>query len=747
VFEALFKYPRLTFERGELLLASGWPIAALTGLLIAAAIGIAFNLRRHRAGLSLRRLALLWGLQTLLIGTVMLLLWQPALSIQKLRPQANSVALLLDTSGSMLYGEGDRTRLQQALDAIQPKLLASLRAEYDLKVYGFSRTPVPIDDLATLPPPGPVSYLGRSLHEVLREARTTPLGAVIIVSDGADNAAPADQPRPEELARHGVPVHAIGVGPEIVSDDIELTSVAIADEALPHSGISARVSIRHGGAATTRLRVHDGDTVLASQPIELSAGAGISNHRIDFDLGEPGVKDLRFSLDPIPAERNTINNTTRRLLNVPAVTRRALYVEGEPRWEYKFMRRANDGDAAVELVTLLRTSPNKFYRQGVDSPEELRDGFPTGREALFGFDALLIGSFEAAAFTPDQQQLIHDFVSERGGRLLLLGGRNALADGGWALGPVANALPVRLNDLETPTFHRTQVPVQLTPRGADAAITRLDPDTDQNRERWRGLPYIADYQTLGPLKPGAITLLEANVAGAALPLLVTQHYGRGATYVLATGGTWRWRMQLPHEDVTHQTFWRQLLRELVAGTVAPLQLSLDRALYADESAATVTAQLRDEAWRPIRDATIGLTITGDSGETRTAELRPVVDGDGLYQANVELPEPGVYRIDAVAHADDAPLGTASIHLLREDGVAEHFNVAQNRPLLERIAAATGGSYRDLDGLDGLLDAIRFSGAGIVETELLELWDMPAVFLLLWLLKGFEWALRLRWGRL
>jgi hypothetical protein len=84
---------------------------------------------------------------------------------------------------------------------------------------------------------------------------------------------------------------------------------------------------------------------------------------------------------------------------------------------------------------------------------------------------------------------------------------------------------------------------------------------------------------------------------------------------------------------------------------------------------------------------------------------------------------------------------------REDGVVEHFNVAQNRPLLERVAAATSGRYFGLDAVNGLREAVSFSEAGTVERQVLDLWNMPIVFVLLLLLKAGEWLLRLVWGRL
>ena len=109
---------------------------------------------------------------------------------------------------------------------------------------------------------------------------------------------------------------------------------------------------------------------------------------------------------------------------------------------------------AVRVASLLKTTPNKFYRQGVESPDELTDGFPTEELELFRYDALMIGSFEAAALTPAQHDMIREFVSRRGGSLLMLGGRRGLTDGGWGATSVAEVLPVRLPELDGPSFVR-----------------------------------------------------------------------------------------------------------------------------------------------------------------------------------------------------------------------------------------------------------------------------------------------------
>ena len=98
-------------------------------------------------------------------------------------------------------------------------------------------------------------------------------------------------------------------------------------------------------------------------------------------------------------------------------------------------------------------------------------------------------------------------------------------------------------------------------------------------------------------------------------------------------------------------------------------------------------------------------------------------------------------------AENESLGRSRLAIRREDGISEHFQVQQNRALLERIAASTGGRYFTLEEADEIPEAVQFSDAGIVERRLLELWNMPFFFLLLVVLKSGEWLLRLWWGRL
>ena len=751
MFELLFKYSRATFDRGEFVFASGWPLWLLVALAIAGAAAFAVSLALYRRGLGPIRLAVLGTLQAAVWATVLFMVWQPSLVTQTLRPQQNSVAVLLDTSASMAYSDDGESRLARAAEVIQDEIVPQLEDSLNIELFSFSEATTSIGSLESLSAAGAVTHLGTGVLDVLRGANAGGLAAVVIVSDGVDNSGRLDAAAIAEIAGYGVPVHTIGAGREVLTEDVELEDVVIAAQGPAGSTAGAQVSIRHGGAGgIAELKVYDGEAILASETVTLPARAGVITRQIDLDIGDAGVRDLRFSIDALPQERNVLNNTQLRPVEVPELRRSILYIEGEPRWEYKFMRRALQQDSPLRLASLLRTTPNKHYRQGIATPDELFDGFPIEAEVLFEYDALIIGSYEAAALTDSQHDMIRDFVSRRGGTLLMLGGRRGLGDGGWGSTSVAEVLPVELPEIEAPSFIRTPARAALTPVGERVLLTRFDADDAANRAAWDALPELADFQFVGSLKPAADVLLNAELAGAdPQPLLVHQRYGLGNVYGLATGGTWRWQMQMPYEDQHHEVFWRQLMQALVTRAAQRITLQTDRAFYADESTVELRAEIRDADFEADTDSQISVRAVHASGSEETVELAAVPGQPGVYAASYEAATPGIYRFEATAvDADgESVANSARVAVRREDGVAEHFRLQQDRAMLERIAAATGGRYFPIDDVDGLAEAISFSEAGVVERQVLALWNMPVLFLLLILFKGGEWLLRLRWGRL
>ncbi len=750
MFQFLFKYPSAVFGRGELVLLSGWP-RWIMGLLIVALAGfLAVQIRRRlpQAASSVRnwRAAVIWLLQACLGALILLLLWQPAIVVSQLEPQKNVVAVVIDDSRSMATEEDGASRLDRALKVLHGGVLADLQKQFQTRLYRLDGQLTPISNLDALQPSAPATHIGAGLKQLVAENSDLPVGAVVLLSDGSDNSGGVDLDTITALRSSRIPVHTVGFGRLEARQDVEIDDASVAPRVLADSRLAATIRLHQHGYAGRKamLRVRDGATMLAAQSITLGQDGAIQSEDLMFNAGKPGAKALRFSVDVLPNEENTENNEVTRLVNVESGRRRILYVEGEPRWEYKFVRRAQTDDPVVQLVSMLRTTENKIYRQGIDDPKELAQGFPASAEELFAYQGLIIGSVEADYFTPAQRALIEQFVDRRGGGLLLLGGRLALADGGWGASGLADVLPALLPG-QKGTFHRDPVTVSLTAAGADSVICRLVEDPGRNEARWKKLPYLQDYQDPGSPKPGAAVLVSTNAGGRKIPLLITENYGRGRTAILATGGTWRWQMTLPLDDHSHDLFWRQLLRWLIADTPGPVVASIPNPTLFDEGHVKISADVRKNDFTPALNALAEAHISGPDGTSATLPLSPDPSLPGRFQAEWNADRPGSYSVLVTAKEADTDLGSDAIAFQRVDGVAESFHREQNRRLLERLSAQTGGEYWKPDDASRLARDIPYSEAGISFRQTKDLWNMPVVFLLILLLGCSEWLLRRRWG--
>ncbi len=260
-------------------------------------------------------------------------------------------------------------------------------------------------------------------------------------------------------------------------------------------------------------------------------------------------------------------------------------------------------------------------------------------EELFGFQGLILGSVEANYFTTAQQELIQQFVDRRGGGLLFLGGR--ASPGRWrlrqaALSPIL--LPVHLPNHKN-TFHRDPATPELTSSGRDSLIM---PHRRESRGECRSLEEASLPDELpggGPPKPGAVVLAEMNAAGHKLPLLITEKYGRGRTAVFATGGDWRWQMLQPVEDMSHEMFWRQMLRWLVSDTPTRVVASTPKPVLFDDGRVQLRAEVRDTTYLPTSDAQVEARIVGPDGAAQTVELHPDPLEQGVYAADWDAPGP------------------------------------------------------------------------------------------------------------
>jgi uncharacterized membrane protein len=626
-------------------------------------------------------------------------------------------------------------------------LLDRLRDRFQVRLYRAGRGLERIQNLDAVNGGQPVSQLGEAMRQMMDESASLPIGAVLLLSDGSDNAGGLAADTLGEIRRRRIPIHTVGFGSEKLDRDVEIVEVEVPQRALSDSKVTAAVTLRQSGFSgkSAKLTVEADGKIVASRDITLAADGVPQTELLNFPAGLAGARSLRAKISSQEGEVNAKNNQLTRLINVESRKPRILYVEGEPKWDFKFLRRALDGDRNLQLTTMLRTTQNKIYRQGVESGQELAEGFPNKEEELFQFSGLIIGGVEASWFTSKQQQMIKDFADRRGGGVLFLGGRNGLSDGGYEATILSEILPVTLSSRKD-TFHRDPATVELTQAGRDSVLTRLEENPDTNADKWKKMPYLANYHESGPPKPGATVLMEAlPTSRGRHPLLVTQRYGRGRTALFASAGTWRWQMQLDAKDLSHELFWQQVLRWLVTESPAQVSATPSQPVLLDTGRLELRAEVRNKAYQPQGDATVEARVLGPSGSASMVTLAPDPNQPGIFTANYTAERPGSYVVEVLARKGTEETGRDVFTFLREDGVAEAFRAEQNRVLLEGLSRATGGNYYSPADTKSLAEDISYSEAGITTRETRELWNMPALFLLFALAKGAEWLLRRKWG--
>jgi uncharacterized membrane protein len=747
IFEILFKYRPIIYEKGRLafqLLGSRWWFFFF---IVAAAAGAYYayrNVARDKYSVGLV------ALRALTFTVLAFIFLKPVLEIRSVLPQESYLAVVIDNSESMkIKDDGQNARSDQLLkQMVDTKFIKRLEDKFKVREYRFDNTAERIDSPDRLTFGGKRTKLESATDLLQQELGTVPLSGVVLITDGADNSSKQWTESLSKLESHKIPFYTVGVGSENITRDAEMVKVSAPRSALKESTAVVDISYRSHGFSGRKATVYvrENGVLLKSEQVTLPADGEIAETTLDLPVKNDGTRLFSFSLQA-PDDRIPENNNLDALVEIKNDHPQILYIEGEPRWEFKFLRRAMQDDPSIRLVTLLRSSQNKFYRQGIDKEEMLAEGFPKKKDELFAYKGLIFGSIESTFFNQDQLKNVVDFVSNRGGGFLMTGGRNSFAGGRYENSPLADILPVQLSSSDrTPVMGR--VKISVTDYGRTHPLMKLTPDPTANVKQWDELPALNDYNKTVDAKVGAIVLArgQPEQRGGIDPILLAyQRYGRGRTMALTSGSTWRWQMQMDHQDQTYELFWKQVLRWLVNTSPDPVMITSDKDTYLPGETVHLSADISNKSFERMNNAKAVAKITGPDGVTQTLPLDWNGAGEGTYQAELNAATQGVYQVDIEATQGSENLGTNHTAFQVEDRPVEFSSAALDTRLLQSIANSTGGRYYPLSKIGDLPEDAQYvdTESSIVEQK--ELWDVPFLFMLLCMSFGAEWFWRKRKG--
>ncbi|MEM7406230.1 MAG: hypothetical protein AAF458_13105 [Pseudomonadota bacterium] len=736
-------------------LTHAWSLTAVGFALAAGVLAAAIYAWREQRRLAPRRAVILFVVRGMLLASLAWLLSEPALKAEFETARPGRVAMLVDTSASMgLVDAAGTPRHAPVLDLVAPEngplatFLRNRASPLSVSLHGLAEGADDLPNSAELAFGSGHTSLGPRL-DALRRSGGAPVSAVVLLSDGDFRLRPADRQTLRQMRASGIPVHTVSVGPDSVGNDFEVAALNAPDRLLVGAVAAVDARIRKSGQmpgeAIVRLEVDGIERDRASVRFDDTAEQGVS---FQLPVDEGGLRRIEVIVSPDSGEPNTANNRAAALLYAEDRELSILHVEGEPRFEVKFIRRAVQDDDNLRILSLVRTAENKFYRLGISSAEELKDGFPRTAEDLFKYDGLVLGSAPQDMLTPAQQQLIADFAARRGGGVVFLGGRHAFAEGGYERGPVTQMLPFALQ--RGVPERSVMLKLEMTGAGRQHAVARIGAGA-------RGVTALADLPPLTSvnasvggletLKPGAAALWSGTVENRTERRigLAEQRYGKGMVAAFAVRDTWRWQMHraLDLEDQTHETFWRQWLRWLTRGARPQRYVTVDARQVAPGQAVTLRAHAVDASHVPVADAGQSLVVITPSGERVGLALEPGT-APGVQTARYVAREPGAHEVE-LTHPDSGEADGTAVAFFDVQALGrEMYSAVRNDTVMRNVARLSGGQFVSMADAESLFDTIESNVATVTQFDVVSLLELPALLAWLLALASVEWLARRRW---
>jgi uncharacterized membrane protein len=664
-----------------------------------------------------------------------------------------------------LLTRGNAAWLDRLIAGRQVKLhvfRCSERAERIADLDGEDRSAC-VEAIQALKATGGASRLGLAVESVLQEFRGSALAGIVFFTDGVTTDGDDVVAAAQHAARAGIPLYPVGVGDAQDPRDLVLHDLQVDDAVHVRDRLvfEARVTVRGGLRATTAavtLSEWQGDhwTPIKRDTVALDPSGKPVRIRLAHAPTQAGER--RFAIDvPVQSdESDPSNNRLERTIYVAEAQRtRILYVEGYPRYEYRFLKslleresEAVRGNKSIELSVLLADADPEHAKQDRTAV----DAFPATRDELFRqFDLIILGDVDPrhAKLGEKHLQWLADFVKEKGGGLLVIAG-SQYTPRAYRETPLADVIPIELtsnsdnDDAERVNPFR----LRLTPVGQMHPLFRLAPDESENQAVWDRLMPL--FWSAGPLRPKpAAETLVVRPAGAGLngePLAVQQFVGAGRVLYFGFDESWRWRRR--EDERFYNQFWIQTVRFLARTRVGRSDLRLDRQTpYRQGEPIRITVRFPDDVPPPAPDVAVQVSVeaTSAGGEVETQMLRLArVEGSrAVYEALVTRTQTGSYRFRLVSPPNNGPPPEAVARVLPPP--SEMDNLKLNHTDLERAALVSRGRYYALGDADRLPEELPELPRVALHQPRPPylLWSHPAVFALGFVLIAVEWLLRKR----
>ena len=665
---------------------------------------------------------------------------------------ADQAVMELDAGQRQKITASSRLDLAKAVlvDSARP-IFESLGENLDLSYHSFGQAPrlisddtvVAAEDLAVLEATDPGTSIASSLEAVANSGGIPPAG-IVLLSDGIDSAtSQRSEAVLRDLGAREIPVFTVPLGlPD--PDDVSINNIVMQEVAFSGDRVPVRVHLQSEGyeQRTARLSVLLNDRRVSSRVVRFEGGLQFEEVDFRVDIYEKGAAQIDVVIEPFDDEVSITNNRITRSIRVVNEKVNVLYIEGNARWEFRYLRAILKRDPRINATFIASNVGPEVAR---NSPEHI-ERFPSKREEAFMYDLVILGDVDAAFFSDEELGLLEELIRDRGASLLMLCGPMH-SPGSYQGTPVQTMLPVRFDPDEKWAEVSESVYPVLTPEGRSSLVMTLENEDDLNDRIWSRMAPMDQLPPLLAAKPGATVLAvlsDSTERDQSYPLVAWQRYGTGKCMSIASDRLWRLRYKTG--DKYHWRVWSQCIQFMtlsrLMGEHKRIRLETDRSSYFVGSQGRLYAHVLDDDFEPVVQSGFDVVVSGLDGAAASQQikLQPDRSQPGLYEGYFTPPGPGRYRMEA----NENDRKVSSITEFQVSDIRQELTETDMRlENLQRIADLTGGATLGVRELPKLASLVNSESLTTTVRSERPLWDHWLVILLLAGLLGAEWILRRR----
>ncbi|MEO8205631.1 MAG: hypothetical protein ABI615_05580 [Chthoniobacterales bacterium] len=697
-----------------------------------------------------------------IIGVFMLCLFQPVVSCKHTINQGPALLVMLDTSLSMKMPDatGKGTRFQEIMNWMESSGLQSKLAK-NPHTYWFAfdqnSRPVPLNDLKNLKPEGSTTHYADSLSSAWDYYRQTGTqnadggvasARVLLISDGND------------LGSRDVVDVAQNIGAAMdtlapaSSREKSAASVAIANvqgERRIHLGSQSRflVTLRQEGMDNKpfTLQLKEGGKILSSQNVTFTSNQHEKQINFPFQPTEEGIKEYEFEILKPPAGAAISNNHEKFSLQVVGDKNEVLLLEDNWRWEFKFLLRIFEDDPSFTFTGFLARGNSAYAQFSESDRKRTLNGFPQTRAELEQFDTIVLGDINPKRWSKEFVQALNRLVIDEGKSLIVIAGPNIVNY--MDIPQLAALLPVEIVETSgKPVTEDGGVEVKLSPDGlASPLFFAGDVNT------WNKLQPLDQIYAPSRKRPAASILLETSkLANAYGNLIVIAEHtvGRGRVLYVGTDALWKWQTTAQPNEAgisPYTVFWQQALRAMSSNRTssgnANLWLLPDHSKYETDETITIRAEVQSS--RALAKPKIQGKVTLPDKKQILLDFAPHPTQPGFYQAQFVASSAGQYQIFGEVVSEGKRVAEQLIPVDVEKSTAETNNTHIDEANLARIASDTGGKKIDRNDSKTWPTPENLGKISVEQMSTFDLWNNFTLLILLCLLLGGDWTLRLLKG--